>query len=145
MHLLTKGHERLDEKGEAKLLSLLEAGDPKGEVRMPGMARRPCAAYDQTTDDAASYFVELVESLLDADMAAELRQLGRTLRRWSAQIVAWHQSPGHQRPDRSDEQPDQADQTRRVRASAASPTTGSGFGLYCGRPNWDLLATITPR
>ena len=32
--LLTKGHERLDEKGEAKLMGLLEAGDPHGEVRM---------------------------------------------------------------------------------------------------------------
>jgi transposase len=40
--LLTKGHERLDEAGEAKLLGLLEAGDPKGEVRMTWHAdRRP--------------------------------------------------------------------------------------------------------
>lgn len=28
--LLTKGHERLDDTGEAKLISLLEAGDPRG-------------------------------------------------------------------------------------------------------------------
>ena len=32
--LLTKGHERLDNDGETKLMSLLEAGDPRGEVRM---------------------------------------------------------------------------------------------------------------
>jgi hypothetical protein len=32
--LLTKGHERLDDRGEAKLLGLLEAGDPRGEVRL---------------------------------------------------------------------------------------------------------------
>jgi hypothetical protein len=31
--LVTKAHERLDERGETKLLGLL-AGDPKGEVRM---------------------------------------------------------------------------------------------------------------
>ena len=31
---LTKSHERLDEAGEAKLLGLVEAGDPKGVVRM---------------------------------------------------------------------------------------------------------------
>ena len=30
--LLTKGHERLDDTGEAKLRGLLEAGDPRGEV-----------------------------------------------------------------------------------------------------------------
>jgi hypothetical protein len=29
-----KGHERLDDRGEAKLLGLLEAGDPRGEVRL---------------------------------------------------------------------------------------------------------------
>ncbi len=32
--LLTKGHERLDDAGTAKLLGLLEAGDPQGDVRM---------------------------------------------------------------------------------------------------------------
>ena len=32
--LLTKGHERLDERGNEKLLGFLEAGDPHGEVRM---------------------------------------------------------------------------------------------------------------
>src|SRR5690606_426620 len=32
--LLTKAHERLDEAGENKLLGLLKAGDPKGEVQM---------------------------------------------------------------------------------------------------------------
>ena len=34
--LLTKAHERLDDKGETKLIGLLEAGDPQGEVRMAG-------------------------------------------------------------------------------------------------------------
>jgi len=32
--LLTKGHERLDERGNAKLLGFLDAGDPKGDVRL---------------------------------------------------------------------------------------------------------------
>jgi transposase len=31
--LLTKAHERLDERGDTKLRGLLEAGDPRGEVR----------------------------------------------------------------------------------------------------------------
>ncbi|MCB9415677.1 MAG: transposase, partial [Actinobacteria bacterium] len=37
--LLTKGHERLDEKGTEKLLGFLEAGDPHGEVRMTWHAK----------------------------------------------------------------------------------------------------------
>lgn len=32
-HLLTKADERLDERGRTKLLGLLAAGDPKGEVK----------------------------------------------------------------------------------------------------------------
>ena len=32
--LLTKADERLDEHGRSKLLGLLDAGDPRGEVRM---------------------------------------------------------------------------------------------------------------
>lgn len=39
--LLTKGHERLDEKGNEKLMGFLEAGDPKGEVRMCWHANYP--------------------------------------------------------------------------------------------------------
>lgn len=39
--LLTKAHERLDEPGEHKLLGLLGAGDPRGEVRM-AWPRRSC-------------------------------------------------------------------------------------------------------
>ena len=32
--LLTKAHEQLDQKGDTKLRGLLDAGDPRGEVRM---------------------------------------------------------------------------------------------------------------
>ena len=32
--LLSKADERVDEKGRVKLLGLLDAGDPRGEVRM---------------------------------------------------------------------------------------------------------------
>jgi len=37
--LLTKADERLDDRGREKLLGLLEAGDPKGEVRMAWHAK----------------------------------------------------------------------------------------------------------
>ena len=43
-------------------------------------------------DAAAGYLADLVESLLDADMPTELRQLGRTLRTWKDQIVARHRA-----------------------------------------------------
>ena len=43
--LLTRAHERLDRKGRTKRLGLLEAGDPKGEVRMAWHAKENSARY----------------------------------------------------------------------------------------------------
>ena len=142
--LLTKGHERLDEKGEAKLLGFLEAGDPKGEVRMAWHAKETLRGlYDQSADDAAGYLAELIESLLDRDMPRELQQLGRTLRRWADQVVAWHRAQVSNGPTEA-----MNSLIKRVKR------VGFGFRrfrnyrlrvlLYAGRPNWNLLATLTP-
>jgi Transposase len=90
--LLTKGHERLDGDGEAKLLSLLEAGDPRGEVRMTWHAKETVRSlYDIDDPDLACEFLdELISDMADADMPPEVRSLGRTLTRWRDHIVAWH-------------------------------------------------------
>lgn len=142
--LLTKGHERLDVAGEAKLLGLLEAGDPHGEVRMAWHAKETLRGlYDQPAETAAAYLTELIENLLEADMAPELRQLGRTLRRWADHIVAWHHAQISNGPTEA-----MNSLIKRVKR------VGFGFRryrnyrlrvlLYAGRPNWDLLATLTP-
>lgn len=142
--LLTKGHERLDERGEAKLLSFLEAGDPNGEVRMAWHAKETLRGlYDQPAADAAGYLAELIESLIEADMGAELRQLGRTLRTWRDQIVAWHRAQVSNGPTEA-----MNSLIKRVKR------VGFGFRrfrnyrlrvlLYAGAPNWDLLTTVTP-
>ena len=142
--LLTKGHERLDDAGEAKLLGFLEAGDPHGEVRMAWHAKETLRGlYDQSADTAAGYLAELIASLLDRDMPPELQQLGRTLRTWSEQIVAWHRAQASNGP------------TEAIN-SLIKRIKRVGFGfrrfrnyrlrvlLYAGRPNWDQLATVTP-
>ena len=142
--LLTKAHERLDEKGNAKLLGFLEAGDPKGEVRMAWHVKETLRGlYDQPADDAPGYLDELVESLTEPDMAPELRQLGRTLRRWRTEICAWHDAQVSNGPTEA---------TNNL--IKAIKRVGFGFRrfrnyrlrvlLYAGRPNWDLLATLTP-
>ncbi|MGH8895274.1 MAG: ISL3 family transposase [Actinomycetes bacterium] len=144
--LLTKGHERLDGDGEAKLLSLLEAGDPRGEVRMTWHAKETVRSlYDIDDPDLAGEFLdELISDMADADMPPEVRSLGRTLTRWRDHIVAWHHA-------RVTNGPTEAINNLIKRIKRI------GFGLrrfrhyrvrallYAGRPNWDLLATITPR
>ena len=90
--LLTKAHERLDDKGATKLRGLLDAGDPRGEVRMMWHAKETTRQiYDITDPALADAFVDqLTVDLCDASMPPEVRSLGRTIRRWQDQIVAWH-------------------------------------------------------
>ena len=144
--LLTKGHERLDEAGEAKLLGLLEAGDPRGEVRMTWHAKETTRGlYDIDDPELAGEFIdELINDMADTDMPPEVRSLGRTLRRWRDHIVAWHEA-------RVTNGPTEAINNLIKRIKRI------GFGLrrfqhyrvrvllYAGKPNWDLLASVTPR
>jgi len=142
--MLTKGHERLDEKGKAKLLGFLNAGDPKGDVRMTWHAKETLRGlYDQPATDASSYLDDLAADLVDSDMPSELQQLGRTLRTWRTEIVAWHRAQISNGPT--------AAMNNLIKAIKR---VGFGFRrfrnyrlrvlLYAGRPNWDRLATITP-
>lgn len=144
--LLTKGHERLDERGNAKLLGFLDAGDPKGEVRLAWHAKETLRGLYAVDDpaDADKYLTELIDDLLDADHPLEVRSLGRTLDRWHAQIVAWHTARVSNGPTEAAN--NLAKRIKRI---------GFGFRkfahyrlrvlLYAGRPNWDRLATVTPR
>ncbi len=92
--LLTKADERLDDRGETKLLGLLAAGDPRGEVRMAWHAKEIVRSiYDIDDPALAGEFVDqLGVDLQDHDCPPEIQTLGRTLLRWRDQIVAWHQA-----------------------------------------------------
>jgi transposase len=144
--LLTKAHERLDERGETKLLGLLAAGDPRGEVRTAWHAKEVVRSiYDITDADLASAFVDqLGIDLQDESCPLEVRSLGRTILRWRDQIVAWHQAFVSNGPTEAVN-----NLIKRIKR------IGFGFRrfthyrirvlLYAGKPNWDLLPTVTPR
>ncbi len=143
--LLTKGHERLDEHGREKLMSLLEAGDPRGEVRMAWHAKEVVRSIYDIDDPAVAdeFVVELAGDLQDESCPPETRQLGRTMRRWSTQITNWHRARVSNGPTEAAN-----NLIKRIKR------IGFGFRrfadyrirvlLYAGRPNWDLLATIDP-
>ena len=144
--LLTKAHERLDEAGENKLLGLLKAGDPKGEVQMSWHAKETIRSiYDFVDPDLAGEFVgQLIDDLTDGSMPVEVRSLGRTLRRWRHQIVAWHRARVSNGPTEAVN-----NLVKRVKRVAFGITNIRNYRiralLYAGKPNWELLATITPR
>jgi transposase len=144
--LLTKAHERLDERGERKLFGLLAAGDPHGEVRTTWHAKKVIRSIYEITDSqlAGEFVDELAADLQDETHLIEVRSLGRTIARWRAQIVAWQEAFVSNGPTEAIN-----NLIKRIKR------IGFGFRkfvhyrirvlLYTGKPNWDLLATVTRR
>ena len=91
--LLTKAHERLDERGDTELCGLLAADDPRGEVRMTWHAKAVVRSIYDISDagGAASFVDQPGVDLQDDSCPPEVRSLGRTIVRWRDQIVARHQ------------------------------------------------------
>jgi hypothetical protein len=94
-------------------------------------------------DDADQFVAELTDDLLDPDHPIEVRSLGRTMRRWHTQIVAWHHARVSNGPTEAAN-----NLIKRIKR------IGFGFRrfthyrlrvlLYAGRPNWNLINTIDP-
>lgn len=144
--LLTKADERLDGRGRQKLLGLLEAGDPRGDVRTAWHAKETVRGiYDIADPDLAAVFVErLGWDLQDESCPPEIRQLGRTIVRWRHQIAAWHRARVSNGPTEAAN-----NLIKRVKRVAFGFRRFAHYRiralLYAGKPNWDLLATVTPR
>jgi len=144
--LLTKADERLDENGRARLLGLLAAGDPRGEVRTAWHAKEVVRSiYEHRDPGLALEFVDrLGHDLQDETCPTEVRSLGRTLLRWKNQIAAWHHAHVSNGPTEAAN-----NLIKRVKRVAFGFTRFRNYRvrvlLYAGKPNWDLLATITPR
>lgn len=144
--LLTKADERLDDNGRSKLLGLLDDGDPRGEVRTAWHAKETVRGiYDIDDPTVAAEFVErLGHDLQDESSPPEIRQLGRTIARWRTQIAAWHRSRVSNGPTEAAN-----NLIKRVKPVAFGFRRFAHYRiralLYAGKPNWDLLATVTPR
>jgi len=144
--LLTKADERLTDKGRTKLVGLLAAGDPRGDVKTAWHAKEVIRQiYTHTDPDLAVEFVtRLGRDLQDPSCPVEVRSLGRTLVRWRDQIAAWHRGHVTNGPTEAAN-----NLIKRVKRIAFGFTNFRNYRiralLYAGRPNWQLLATITPR
>ena len=140
--LLSAAHERLSGRGDAKLRGLLTAGDPRGEVRLASHAKETLrGVYDIDCPQLASaYLGELADDLTDADSPTELRRLGR----WHTQIVNWHRARVSNGPTEAIN-----NLIKRVKRVAFGFRRFAHYRiralLYAGKPNWVLLATVTPR
>src|SRR5664280_909816 len=143
--LLTKAEERLDDKGRDKLMGLLKAGDPKGDVATMWKAKEAVRELYAHRDPelALQWVTELSRDLQDKDYPIEARSLGRTLKRWKHQIAAWHAAQVSNGPTEAVN-----NLIKRVKRAAFGFTSFRNYRirslLYAGKPNWDLLRTIKP-
>jgi transposase len=143
--LLTKADERLDEHGRDKLLGLLRAGDPRGEVTTAWHAKEAVRELYVHDDPqlASEWLDRLIDDLADTDHPTEVRSLGRTLKRWKEPIVAWHQARVSNGPTEAAN-----NLIKRVKRAAFGFSRFRHYRvralLYAGRPRWSLLGTIAP-
>jgi transposase len=144
--LLTKAEERLGEAGKDKLMGLLRAGDPRGDVATMWEAKEAVRELYTHADPALAleWVEQLGADLQDADYPSEARSLGRTLIRWKHQIAAWHKAQVSNGPTEAVN-----NLIKRVKRAAFGFTSFRNYRirslLYAGKPNWNLLAKITPR
>lgn len=91
--LLLSGQERLDDKGERRLLLGLRAGDPNDEVLGAWLAKESVRDV-YLTDDPKRAAVLLDKAIAGclADEVTEIRSLGKTLTRWRSEILAHHRT-----------------------------------------------------
>jgi len=144
--VLVMGEEKLDGDATARLWSLLELGDPGGEVAIAYRVKERLRDFYGTRDpdDARHVLEELTTHCLKRAMPPEVQKLGRTIRDWFAKICNYHLA-------RVSNGPTEAlnNLVKRIKR------IGFGFRnfenyriralLYAGRPNWRVLGSIVVR
>jgi transposase len=142
---LITGRERLTETGQGRLLDLLADGDPDLHVFAAWCAKELVRRiYDQPdATEARAWIARIVGDFAQRWMPDEVRRLGRTLRVWIDQIVAWHDARVSNGPTEAIN-----NLIKRVKRVAFGFRRFDHYRtralLYAGRPNWALLNTLPP-
>ena len=142
---LLLARQRLTVEQHQRLVGLVRAGDPRSEVGYAYSAKEVVRQIYEHHDPelAGEWIHELVDDFTDDSMPREVRRLGRTIRRWSTQIVAWHRSHVSNGPTEAIN-----NLAKRIKRVAFGLTNFQHYRirclLYAGRPDWALLDTILP-
>lgn len=145
--LLTKADGRLDDRGRTSSSGCSRPVTRSARSAWPvdrlEVVREIYAIADPVL--ATEFVARLADDLQDRECPPEVRQLGRTIGRWAAQISACHGARAPNGPTEATiNEPDQEDQADRVRVHPLSERPDRAL-LYAGYPYRDLLATVTPR
>jgi transposase len=144
--VLATGEEKLDEGATARLWSLLELGDPNGEVAIAHRVNERLRDFYRCRylDEARSIPEELVDHCLKPAMPPEVQKLGRTIRDWFDKIVNFHLA-------RMSNGPTEAlnNLIKRIKRIGFGFRNFANYRfrarLYAGKPNWRVLGSIVVR
>lgn len=92
--LLRHGVEHLTERQQAKITACLDAGDPDGEVNLTWQCYQQLRSIYHA---APAMGREIAQKVLDSFPSCpipEVARLGRTLRAWKAQVLAYFDTSG---------------------------------------------------
>jgi transposase len=141
--ILLRGEEKLDDDATARLTSLLELGDPGGEVAIAYRIKERFRDFYRTLNpkEARQILEELQTHCLKRAMPPEVRKLGDTIRRWFDKLCNFHLARVSNGPTES-----LNNLIKRIKR------IGFGFRnfenyriralLYAGKPNWRVLGSI---
>ena len=144
--VLLMGEEKLDDEGAARLSSLLELGDPGGEVAIAYRVKERLRDFYRTWDleEAKVILGELLEHCLRKAMPPEVQKLGRTIKTWFEKICNFHIA---RVSNGSTEALNNL--IKRVKRVAFGFRNFENYRirvlLYAGKPNWRVLGSIVVR
>lgn len=85
----------------------------------------------------------MAADLQDRSLPREVNRLGRTITRWATQITNWHLSRVTNGPTQGIN-----NQIKRIKPAGFGFRNFANYRiralLYAGKPNWNLLKTLTP-
>ena len=86
--------EHLSERQQAKLTRCLEAGDPDGEVDVAWQCYQQLRSIYHTTTTEGRQIAEKVIAGFPSCPIPEVARLGRTLKPWRQQLLAYFDTSG---------------------------------------------------
>jgi transposase len=92
--LLRHGVEHLTERQQAKISRCLEQGDPDGEVNLAWQCYQQLRSiYHAGTDAGRAIAIKVIDSFPSCPIP-EIARLGRTLKAWKQQVLAYFDTAG---------------------------------------------------
>jgi len=144
--VLLTGEEKLDQARQERLQTLLELGDPGGEVAIAYRVKERLREFYRAPDiDAGQRLLnELISACQRDSMPPEIRKLGRTLHNWSERICNYHHAKISNGPTEA-----LNNLIKRIKRIGFGFRNFTNYRirvlLYAGKPNWRTLNSIIVR